>query len=178
MSLPEKADLSIYIRPVEIDDAYHVLDWENNVEGWNMEQNETPYMLFDIVNLIYELQDVRKAKQTRWIICDSKDDRQLGAVDLTGIDFEKGEPSVGVLVADKEKRNRGIGRKALHLLEEQARELGLSRLLSGILPSNGASLHVFTKLGYRKIGETDESYFVDGVYIKALLFEKWLNESL
>ena len=45
----------VYIRYIDVMDAEHVLDWENNVEGWNVEENETPYSIFDILQLIHDI---------------------------------------------------------------------------------------------------------------------------
>ena len=67
----------VYIRYIDVMDAEHVLDWENNVEGWNVEENETPYSIFDILQLIHELSDIQKAKQARWIICEKESVNEL-----------------------------------------------------------------------------------------------------
>ena len=166
----------IFIRPVELSDALEVLKWENDVENWSSSINDSPFMLWDIVRLIEDLADVQKTKQARWIICDKKTDKLIGAVDLCEIDFEKGEAIIGVIVAEKQDRNKGIAFESLQLLEFEATKLGVKRLTCAIHPENKASLRLFEKLGFQKFGQTDDKYHCNGVYIEALLFEKWLKK--
>lgn len=163
------------IRPIQITDAALVLDWENNLPEWNKGNTDIPYSLPDILNLIYDLQDVHRAGQGRWMICLPGSPQPVGVVDLTDIHFDRGESSVGVLVADPAWRRKGIASQALLLLEEKAAELGIRRLLSAVFSRNKPSIALFEQLGYQKIGLADETYFVEGTYIKPLLFEKWLN---
>ncbi len=166
----------MHIRPVGVLDAEHVLDWENNVPDWNTAENDVPYTVLDILNFIHELDDIEKVKQARWIICKNDGHAQIGAVDLTEIDFQKSEASVGVLVAHQANRGKGYAKQALQLLEREAKSLGITRLISTILPNNEVSIHLFQKCGFTKIGETDERFLIDGAYIQALVFEKWLKE--
>jgi len=166
---------SLFIRPIEVSDAQLVLNWENNVEGWNMSETSELYTFFDILNLINDLQNVRTAKQARWMICSPKLEEPIGVVDLTDIDFEFGVSGVGVMIADSALRRQGLASKALKLLELEAKKLKLHTLLSTILEDNLASIRLFEQMGYKKIGAMEEKYLVQGVYIQGLLFEKWLN---
>ena len=166
---------SLFIRPIEVADAQLVLNWENNVEGWNMSETPVLYTFFDILNLINELQNVQTAKQARWMICTPDLHEPIGVVDLTDIDFEVGVSGVGVMIADPAHRRKGMASKALDLLEVEAKKLKIHTLLSTILEDNAGSIRLFEKIGYKKIGATEEKYFVQGTYIQGLLFEKWLN---
>lgn len=164
----------IYIRPVTVLDAQFVLEWENDPE-WNNREEGGAYSIIDILQFIHELADVHKAKQARWVICSQKDDRPIGAVDLTEIDFIKQEASVGVLIHNKKDRRKGIALYSLQLLEVEAAKLGIRRLLSTVYESNEGSVNLFTKCDFEKIGNTDVQNFKDGTYIKAIIFEKCVN---
>ena len=166
----------IYIRPVGVLDAENVLDWENNVKGWSFEDLDNPYSILDILNFIEELTNISEAKQARWIICSRQNDRPLGAVDLTEINFKKQEASIGVLIAQQEDRGKGHAKMALQLIEKEASDLGLKHLFSSILPDNKISIRLFENCGFQKIGKTNDKFLIDGVYIEALLFEKWLKK--
>ena len=61
-------------------------------------------------------------------------------------------------------------------MEEEAEKLGVERLFSTIFPENKASIQLFEKCGFQKIGKSNDVYFIDGEYIKALLFDKWLKK--
>lgn len=165
----------IYLRQIEMRDIEAVLDWENNVEGWNMEEKSEPYSVFDIISLIQAMQDVYACKQVRYMVCHKELKEAIGAADLTDMDFENATAGVGILIADSLYRNKGFASRALELLEDEARNWKLKSLKSTVLMNNDASVHLFEKLGYEKLATQEESYFVEGVYIKALVFEKWLN---
>ena len=168
--------MSVYIRPIELGDAVEVLRWENDVENWSSSNNDSPYQLWDIVRLIESLQNLSVAKQARWIICDSETDKTLGAVDLCEINFDAKEAIVGILIADKENRQQGSAFKSLQLIEHEALNIGVEKLTCMIHPENKPSLALFEKSNFNKIGQSDDKYLSDGVYIEALLFEKWLKK--
>jgi diamine N-acetyltransferase len=168
--------MSVYIRPIELGDAVEVLRWENDVDNWSSSNNDSPYQLWDIVRLIESLSNIEVAKQARWIICDSDNGKALGAVDLCEIDFESKEAIVGILIADKENRQKGSAHQSLQLIEHEAIKLGVEKLTCMIHPENKPSLALFQKCNFNKIGQSDDKYLSDGVYIEALLFEKWLKK--
>ena len=169
-------DNQIYIRPVIITDAPNILIWENNAENWSVSDNKGPYSIFDIVQLINDLKDIHSACQGRWIICRKTDNIILGAVDLTEIDFDKKEASVGVLIAEKEHRKRGYALASLDELSGEAVKLGLDRLMATVQSDNIASQKLFQKCGYKTIAKSDDRNLSEGAYIETLLFEKWLKK--
>ena len=168
--------MSIYIRPIELGDAVEVLRWENDVDNWSSSNNDSPYQLWDIVRLIETLQNIQVSKQARWIVCDSVTDKTIGAVDLCAIDFDTKEAIVGILIADPENRQKGSAFESLQLIEKEAINIGVHKLTCMIHPENKPSLALFEKSNFNKIGKSDDKYLSDGVYIEALLFEKWLKK--
>lgn len=168
--------MEIYIRPIDIPDALTVLNWENNPDNWDASDNKGEYQLFDIVRMIEESQNIHKICQGRWMICDKRNDELIGTTDLFDIDFEKGESNLGILVAEKENRQKGIAEKALLLLEEEARKLEIFTLRCAIHPNNLASVKLFEKLEFVKIGKTEQEFVNDGVYLQASIYEKCLKK--
>ncbi|MBL1280395.1 MAG: GNAT family N-acetyltransferase [Fluviicola sp.] len=169
-------EFSIYLRYVEAKDAALILDWENNEENWAVSENDSPYSLFDIHVLIGELQDIPNAKQARWMICLSENDEAIGNIDLTEIDFKKKEATVGILVACKEYRQKGIASKSLQLIEDESIRLGVEKFICSVHKDNLASCQLFLKNNFRKIGEKKEPNSSEDEYIDVLLFEKWLKK--
>jgi len=168
--------MEIYIRPIDIPDALTVLNWENNPDNWDASDNKEEYQLFDIVRMIEECRNINKICQGRWMICDKSNDALIGTTDLFDINFEKGEATVGVLVAEKENRQKGIAKKALELVEIEAKELEIFTLKCAIHPNNIPSVKLFEKLDFVKIGKTEEQYLNDGVYLQASIYEKCLKK--
>ena len=166
----------IYIRPIDHADAELVLDWENNEENWSVSENDSPYSIIDILVLIGELQNVRKAKQGRWMICLPENGRPIGNVDLTEINFEDNSCSVGILIADKENRRKGYALMALQLIEEEALKLDLRKLRCTVHFDNMESVALFLKNNYKKIGIENPSSSKEDDYIEIIKFEKCLKK--
>jgi diamine N-acetyltransferase len=166
----------IYIRPIDIPDALIVMNWENNPANWDASDNKSEYQLFDIVRMIEENQDIQRAKQARWIICDSTSDKQIGTVDIFDINFDEKEAFVGVLIAEKENRQKGLASIAIELVENEGVKLGLERLKCVVHPGNKASVQLFKKREFVKIGETDRQFLNEGVYLEASIYEKWVKK--
>ena len=155
---------SVYLRYIEVKDAELVLEWDS------------PYSIYDILVLIGELQNVSKAKQARWMICLSENDKAIGNVDLTEIDFNKMEATIGILIACKEYRRKGFASKAIKLIESKAVALNLKKLHCSVHKDNIGSCNLFIKNKFMKIGEKLELEFKGGAYIDILLLEKWLKK--
>lgn len=166
----------IYIRPIDIPDALIVMNWENNPANWDASDNKGEYQLFDIVRMIEENQNIQRAKQARWMICDSTTDKQLGTVDLFDIDFNKKEGFVGVLIAEKGNRQKGLASLAIEMVESEGLKLGLERLKCVVHPGNIASVRLFEKREFVKIGETDRQFLNEGMYLEATIYEKWVKK--
>lgn len=168
--------MEIYIRPIDIPDALTVMHWENNPDNWEASDNKGEYALYDIVRMIEESMNIHKIRQGRWMICDKSNDELIGTTDLFDIDFEKGEATVGVLVAEKSNRQKGIAYNAVKLLESEAGKLGISRLKCAIHPKNSPSVRLFEKLNFVKIGKTEQEFSHEGEYLQASIYEKWLKK--
>lgn len=166
----------VFIQKVAIYHADSILEWENHLEGWAPKHVDAGYSLLDILQLIQDLQDVRSAKQDRWMVLEVESERLVGLVDLTDIDFEQGKAGVGVLIADKNDRGRGYAKDALKLLEKVAASYGIYSLIAEVLPGNHDSLGLFEASGYKRKGFSTQSYVEEDRYIHAVILEKWLNE--
>ena len=116
---------------------------------------------------------MKDADQMRYLIIDQSS-KLLGAIDLFGIDDKKA--SVGILVANKEHRNKGIAYQALLLLESICLDQSDIRCLNATVSiDNGSSITLFNKAGYQKV-DTRREKLKNGKYIETILFEKWLKE--
>ena len=168
--------MNVYIRPIRYDDAIKVLEWENNIENWHVSDNNSKYELNDILRLIDSLGDINHSRQARWIICDSKTHFRLGAVDLFEINLIEEKARVGILIADKENRKKGFASKAIRLLEDEAINLGVNKLICTIYSDNKASLALFEKCNFKKNVSLEKSYLSNDDYLDSILFEKCLKD--
>lgn len=81
-----------------------------------------------------------------------------------------GNADFGVYVARSE-RGQGAGAAAMRCLIEQARARGLTKLLSGVFPENGASLGLLRKLGFREVGRYEKHGKLVGIWRDVVIVE-------
>lgn len=153
----------IKLRAVEPSDATLIYLWENDVENWKFTNTDSPLSMFEIYQLIEEQRVVRESGQLRLMILENMSDLVLGAVDLYNIDFKHGFGTVGILIAEKQYRQKGFALESLSLLSEYAKNhLNLTNLSCGIQASNKPSQGLFEKAGYQKIGIRKNWFLVEG----------------
>lgn len=164
----------IAIREMISDDCIQVLEWENNPVYWVYGENDSPYQLDDMHQLIADLSDRNKAKQARFVMIELSSQQRVGIIDLYEINFELKQAFVGILV-DEKYRNQGMATEALNLIEKVAFEWSIHRLFAWIQMDNGKSMDLFQKLNYLKKSDEQTLQATNATYLNRYLFEKWLK---
>jgi RimJ/RimL family protein N-acetyltransferase len=90
----------------------------------------------------------------RWFVIEAHG-APVGAITLHGPSAGGEEAEWGRLVVAPEARGRGYGRRALALLIEDARRIGLSRLRCEVLAGNAAAEAIYGELGFRETGRDE-----------------------
>lgn len=161
--------MEIALRLPVINDAETILSWENNPENWDVSDNDSAYSIEDILQLIESFKNSIKPEQLRFII--HSEDILLGAVDIFDINYENKSGAIGILIAEEEFRRKGLASKALSLIEDEARKLGINRLSALIHSENEKSRKLFEKMGYlirSKSKAGDQS--------NTIVVEKWVEK--
>jgi len=96
----------------------------------------------------------------RWFVIEANG-TPVGAITLHEPSAGGTEAEWGRLVVAPEARGRGYGKRALTLVIEYARRIGLSRLSCEVLAGNAAAEAIYSELGFRETGhdETEERVF-------------------
>jgi phosphinothricin acetyltransferase len=71
---------------------------------------------------------------------------------------------------------RGLGTKAVHLLEEYARGQGFHALLASICGENRPSIKLFERLGYQRVAHRKEVGYKFGRFLDVVEYEKIISE--
>jgi phosphinothricin acetyltransferase len=71
-------------------------------------------------------------------------------------------------------RGRGVGRTLLGRLIELARALGYHKMVLTGFPSNAASVALYERMGFTKVGIYREQGLLDGRWVDTLIMEKLL----
>lgn len=128
--------------------------WENNPENWGVSETKKPFSKQEIKDFVNQEQNIKKHLQQRFMIC--LNDIPIGCIDLFEYNPLLNKAGVGVLIADKENRNKGYAEFALNLLINKCRnELNIVHLFCNIFKDNTASIRLFEKCKFKFACETE-----------------------
>ena len=143
----------LYIRPVEPADIDLLYQWENDTDNWKVSNTLVPFSKNLLTKYVDAVADIFEAKQVRFIICLTANDKAVGAIDLFDYDPFHQRAGIGILIGDKEERGKGAAREALNLAITYGFEiLALQQLYCNIFSNNEASTKLFSKAGFKVTG--------------------------
>lgn len=106
-----------------------------------------------------------------WAVHD-EGDRHIGTTAAIGIDRVNRSASTGILIGEKDCWGKGYGAEVMRVRTKWLFEnLGLHRLQSECFASNLASARCLEKAGYRRIGIARKTFWREGCWHDAILFE-------
>ena len=143
----------IFLRPLEPEDIDLLYQWENNMEIWEVSNTKTPFSRHILAQYIMEsAKGIYETKQLRLII-QNQNGQPVGAVDLFDFEPYHLRAGVGILIHNKEDRQKGFATDALLALSNYAiNSLGLKQLYANIAEDNTTSIRLFEKCGFSQSG--------------------------
>jgi diamine N-acetyltransferase len=164
---------TIYLRALEPNDLEFVYTMENDQSIWEVSNTHTPYSRFLVKQYLENAhQDIYEAKQLRLAICQEEDFPAIGLIDLFDFDPKNNRAGIGIVIQALENRKQNIGSEALELLIRYAfYNLNIHQLYANIATQNEASVALFIKFGFQKIGVKKDWTFVNGSYKDEALFQ-------
>jgi diamine N-acetyltransferase len=164
---------NVYLRALEPNDLEFVYAMENDQSIWEVSNTQTPYSRFLIKQYLENAhQDIYEAKQLRLAICQDQDFPAIGLIDLFEFDPKNRRAGMGIVIQSDQKRNQQIGSEALELLIQFSfYDLNLHQVYANIGTENSASVALFTKFGFKKIGIKKDWVLVNGVYQDEAIYQ-------
>ena len=165
---------TIYLRALEPNDLDFLYFLENSTELWEISGTTTPYSKFVLEQYLENAhRDIYDVKQLRLCICTKEDDKAIGLIDLFDFDPKNHRAGVGLVILKEEERNKGVGSEAVLLVSDYVFSvLELRQLFANVVEDNRASVHLFEKLGFEKVGVKKDWIFSKGLYKNEILFQK------
>lgn len=162
----------IYLRALEPEDLELIHAVENDEAIWEVSNTQTPYSKFLIKQYLENAhKDIYEVKQLRLVISSYENDA-LGLIDVFDFDFKNNRAGIGLLVKEPNDRAKGYGKEALSLLIDYCfTHLNLHQLYCNISEENEASIKLFDKQGFKKIGLKKDWNYVNGSYKNEFLFQ-------
>lgn len=162
----------IYLRALEPEDLEFIHDIENDEQIWEISNTKTPYSKYLIKQYLeHAHKDIYEVKQLRLVIA-NYDDIAIGMIDIFDFDFSNKRAGIGILIQDVKNRDQGFGAEALRLLTNYCfKHLHLHQLYCNISEDNKASIKLFSKQGFQKIGLKKDWNLINGRYKNEYLFQ-------
>jgi len=163
----------VYLRALEPKDLQFLYDLENDTSIWEISGTATPYSKHVLqLYLDNAHRDIYDVKQLRLCICNLQDE-VVGLIDLFEFDPKNNRAGLGIVIKDSDKRNQGIGNESIKLFLNYAfSSLNLHQIFANVVADNEASIHVFEKLGFEKVGVKKDWILVNGSYKNEVLLQK------
>ena len=164
---------TIYLRALEPEDLEFVYGMENDQSIWEVSNTNTPYSRFLIRQYLENAQqDIYESKQLRLAICQDRHFPAIGLIDLFEFDPRNNRAGIGIVIQKDENRRQNIGSEALELLIKYSFfNLNLHQLYANISTKNEASIALFTKFGFEKIGIKKDWILLDNQYHDEAIFQ-------
>jgi diamine N-acetyltransferase len=146
----------IFLRAIQSSDVDFIIAIENNPENWEVSGTTTPFTREEITSFVNTEHDIYTNKQYRFIICLSTTNQSIGTLDLFEFDEQLKQVGIGILIAEKENRNKGFASEALKLVINYcATELKIVQFFCNIFKENKNSIRLFEKSGFHFIEERE-----------------------
>ncbi len=168
---------NIKLRAVEPSDLDVLYNWENDPENWIVSNTTVPFSKHLLQKYIEGTQtDIYEARQLRLMIDrlepPAGEQATIGIIDLFDFDPLHRRAGVGILIARKEYRMKGIASEALSILIDYAfGSLQLHQLFCNVSEDNSASLKLFKKFDFLKTGMKRDWIRSNNEWINVLLLQ-------
>ena len=162
----------VRLRAPEPEDLEVMLAFENDESIWEQSSATGPYSRYQLKRFLSESQnDLFVDRQLRLMLT-LPDGHVAGIVDLSSFDPRHNRAEIGIVIR-KEFRRKGIGKKALAMLEQHSfRLLGIHQLYALVREDNAPSIALFRSCGYEK-GGCLKAWYRSGIgYKDVLVFQK------
>ena len=161
----------IKLRALEPEDLTFLYAIENNDEFWEVSHTQTPFSSFLLKQYIEQAHlDIYEAKQLRLVI--EVNTRCVGMIDLFDFNPMHKRAGIGILIHPDEQ-HKGFASDALNTLTHYAfTHLGLHQLYANIMSTNTASIALFRKHHFNKIGIKKDWIYSHNKFKDELLFQR------
>ena len=170
MSLLESDD--IYLRKISISDCNeNYLNWMNDSEvNKYLESRFTTHSIDSLKDFVNSMNN--SENYVLFAIIDKSSDKHIGNIKLGNIHPVHKYADIGLIIGDKNCWGKGIGTKSIQLVTDYAfNKLNLRKVIAGVYEYNIGSIRAFEKCGFKRAYVKKDTYFFEGNYIDAIVFE-------
>lgn len=169
---------TIFLRALEPEDLDFLYQIENDMSLWALSHTQTPYSKWVLKNYLENAhQDIYEAKQLRLAIVSQTTQELIGLIDLFDFDPKNARIGLGIIV-QAAFRKKGVATETLQIISNYVfSQLHLHQIYVNIGSRNEASLNLFTKFGFEKIGIKKQWNKVQHQFEDEIMFQ-YINPNL
>jgi RimJ/RimL family protein N-acetyltransferase len=176
MKNPYLIGKTLYLRPLEREDAPAVATWFNDPQVRHTLQRYQPMTVREEEEFLASAG--RGEHDLVLGIVLKQDDRLIGATGLHKIDARNRHCAFGIVIGDKDEWGKGYGREATRLVVDHAFEtLNLNRVWLHVYEYNPRGIRAYEKVGFKREGVLRQDNFRDGRYwdtiVMGILRDEW-----
>lgn len=162
---------NISLRALEPEDLDFLFKTENDTSLWEVSHTQTPFSKYVLKQYLENAHlDIYEAKQLRLMIVLNNHDT-IGMIDLFDFNPQHKRAGIGILIEKKYQKN-GYAKEALKLLVNYSFNiLHLHQLYANITSDNFASLQLFKKLSFTKVGAKKDWILSNNTFKDEILFQ-------
>ncbi|GAB4147965.1 MAG: GNAT family N-acetyltransferase [Bacteroidia bacterium] len=162
----------IRLRALEPHDVETLYKWENDTAVWKASNTIAPYSRFVLEQYIASSHlDLYTNKQLRLMIT-TKEGKDIGCIDLFDFEPHHQRAGIGILIGNREDRQKGYASEALTLLIQYCfYQLHLHQLYANVMVDNEESVLLFQKHKFLITGIKKEWVRVGDGFVDELLMQ-------
>ncbi len=168
---------SVYLRPIEVEDAPHFVEWLNDSEvRCYLARNFPPLNLGRELEWIENLYKDRNSVTFGVVLKES--DKLIGSTGFGNVDWRNRRAGFGIVIGDKTEWSKGTGTEATKLVVRYGFDtLNLNRIFLHVFDHNPRAMRAYEKAGFVREGVLRQDRYVNGAYrdaiVMGILREEW-----
>jgi RimJ/RimL family protein N-acetyltransferase len=149
----------------------------------------------DIIDSLFSAAGITLAQHRNWyagyvkndtrmefVINTKADQKKIGTIGLSGIDYKNQKAEYGILIGEKQERGKGYAQEASRAIMAYGFfDLNLQKIKLNVFADNIQAVSLYKKLGFKEEGILRREIYKNGcfkdVMVMAVLREEWVNHA-
>ena len=159
----------IYLSPRNAEDVETFVKWLNDFEVTDYTGRSSALMDLDAEK---EYLATKKNNVMPFVIVKLENDEMIGTIGFDKIDYTNKVATLGIMIGEKENREKGYGTEAINLLLDYGfNYLNLNSVNLDVMEFNERGIACYKKCGFKEMGRRRKNVFVNGKYYDKLFMD-------
>ena len=160
----------LYLSPFDADNTNFCAKWAEWMNDKTVADNFGEH--HNLVSLASAKKTIEGFEGRRFAMILLDGDILIGQISLHNIDHLNRNAFLGIVIGEKEHRNKGYGTEAVRLaLDYGFKTLNLNNIMLSVYADNDAGIACYKKVGFQESGRRREWVFKDGRYIDKIYMD-------